>query len=101
MTRRFFIEGLTLDLPLRRDGVTGQAILDYGPVIDHPLHPGRPAHSADHRGRLPPRPTWRRGGGLRRLPPLRPVPGTPAGGVQERETPRPGAPNPNPEEERP
>ena len=36
MTRRFFIEGLTLDLPLRRDGVTGQAILDYGPVIDHP-----------------------------------------------------------------
>ena len=36
MTRRFFIEGLTLDLPLRRDGVTGQAIPDYGPVIDHP-----------------------------------------------------------------
>ena len=36
MTRRFFIEGLTLDLPLRRDGVTGQAILDYGPVIDPP-----------------------------------------------------------------
>lgn len=36
MTRRFFIEGLALDLPLRRDGVTGQAILDYGPVIDHP-----------------------------------------------------------------
>ncbi len=36
MTRRFFIEGLTLDLPLRRDGVTGQAILDYSPVIDHP-----------------------------------------------------------------
>ena len=36
MTRRFFIEGLTLDLPLRRDGVTGQAILDYGPVSDHP-----------------------------------------------------------------
>lgn len=36
MTRRFFIEGLTLDLPLRRDGVTGQVILDYGPVIDHP-----------------------------------------------------------------
>ena len=36
MTRRFFIEGLTLDLPLRRDGVAGQAILDYGPVIDHP-----------------------------------------------------------------
>ena len=36
MTRRFFIEGLTLDLPLRRDGVTGQALLDYSPVIDHP-----------------------------------------------------------------
>ena len=35
MTRRFFIEGLALDLPLRRDGATGQAILDYGPVIDH------------------------------------------------------------------
>ena len=41
MTRRFFIEGLTLDLPLRRDGVTGQAILDYGPVIDHPPAPRR------------------------------------------------------------
>ncbi len=102
MTRRFFIEGLTPDLPLRRDGVTGQAILDYGPVIDHPpcTPAGRPILLTIEDAC--PQADLEEGGvdcGACRH--FRPVPGTLLGVCRNEKRRAPGAqPNPKPEEER-
>ena len=39
MTRRFHLEGFTLDLPLRREEGTGRLLTDYGPFLDRsPLY---------------------------------------------------------------
>ena len=103
MTRRFFIEGLTLDLPLRRDGVTGQAILDYSPVIDHPpcTPEGRPILLTIEDAC--PQADLEEGGvdcGACRH--FRPVPGTLLGVCRNGKRRAPGAqPNLKPEEERP
>lgn len=46
---RYELDGEILEIPLRWDQRTQAYVEDYGDYIDQPaLHPGGPAHPADH-----------------------------------------------------